>query len=361
MRLFLIFILCGASVSSAQPPVVASIDYYGLRKVSPERVAKTLGIEQGKPLPPSKGDLEERLEQVDGVVRSNIEAVCCSGDSVNVFVGIEERGAPNFAVRSYPTGEKALPQNILEIYAGLRGAIAQAARQGKASEDLRSGHALSAHPEARKLQEKLIEAVEPELETIRVVLRDSSDDEQRAIAAYVIGYAKTKRLVAPDLQYALQDPNEVVRANAMRSLLPITLLALSEPDLDIPVSATWMVEMLHSVSFQDRTKAVVSLLNLTDSRPEKLLELLKARGLDSLVEMARWHSLPHAIGPYMLLCRTAGLPDEEIEQSWAKGEREQVIAKILKDFREAEKNKPIAPPPLPADYIYKRHPTPVYK
>ena len=57
----------------------------------------------------------------------------------------------------------------------------------------------------------------------RNVLRNSADDEHRAIAAALIGYAPKKGLVIDDLQYAMQDIDEAVRANAMRSLAAIAV------------------------------------------------------------------------------------------------------------------------------------------
>jgi hypothetical protein len=56
------------------------------------------------------------------------------------------------------------------------------------------------------------------------------------------------------------------------------------------------------------------------------LRQLRERTLPSLIEMARWKHLPHALPAYILLGRTAGIPEKELQDSWAKGERERVIA-----------------------------------
>ena len=153
------------------------------------------------------------------------------------------------------------------------------------------------------------------------------------MAAYIIGYAPKKREVTDDLQYALQDPEDVVRSNALRALGAIAVLAMRDPDLGIRISPTWFVEMLHSVSLSDRNKAVLALLNLTDDRSEKVLGLIRERALDPLVEMARWRSLRHAVGPYTLVGRLAGLTDARIQETWEKGEREAVIGKVLLSSR----------------------------
>jgi len=119
----------------------------------------------------------------------------------------------------------------------------------------------------------------------------------------------------------------------MRALGAIAVLAERDPDLGIRISPTWFVEMLNSIVWTDRNKAVMALLNLTESRPERILTLIRQRAMPSLAEMARWKSLSHAIGPYMLLSRAAGLPDQEIQDSWKNGQRETVIAKALKVSR----------------------------
>src|SRR5262249_51524567 len=148
--------------------------------------------------------------------------------------------------------------------------------------------------------------------------------------AYIIGYAPKKRDVVNDLQLAIQDPDDSVRANAMHALEAISVLAALKPDMELRVAPTWLVEMLNSISWTDRTKAVKALVDLTDSRPEPVLALLRERALPPLAEMARWNSLTHALGPFMLLGRAAGMTDQQIEQSWTKGDREAVIARALK-------------------------------
>jgi hypothetical protein len=309
------------------------LDYYGLHKITPARIQRVLSTKEGDPFPNSKGDVEERLELIPGVVRSHLAAVCCDDGKAVLFVGIEEKGAAHFEFRSSPTGEVRLTSDIVEAYKEFLTALEAAARSGNAAEDLRSGHSLMADPEARALQERFAAIAERQLPLLRDVLRNSSDDEHRAIAAYVIGYAPKKREVAADLQQAVQDPDDAVRNNAMRALGAIAVLATRDPELEIQISPTWFVEMLNSIVWSDRNKAVMALVNLTDNRPEKILSLIRERALPSLAEMARWKSLTHAIGPYTLLGRAAGLSEQQIQDTWTNGEREAVIAKALKSPR----------------------------
>jgi HEAT repeats len=324
-------LLCAQSAVSV--PRIGVLDYYGLHKITPARIQRVLATKEGDPFPNSKGDVEERIEQIPGVVRSHLEAVCCDDGKAVLFVGIEERGAPHFEFRTRPVGEIRLPEDIVETYRQFLAAVEAAARNGNAAEDLRSGHSLMADPDARLLQERFAAIAGQQLPLLRDVLRNSSDEEHRAIAAYIIGYAPTKRLVVDDLQQAVQDPDDAVRNNAIRALGAIEILAARDAELGIQVSPTWFVEMLNSIIWTDRNKAVTALLNLTESRPERILALIRERALPSLAEMARWKSLSHAIGPYMLLGRVAGLSEQQIKDTWTNGQREATIAKALKTAR----------------------------
>jgi hypothetical protein len=88
-----------AGSATAQPPRIGAIDFYGLRKVGEAKVRETLGVKEGDPLPPSKGDVEDRLADLQGVVESHLEAVCCEAGDAILYVGIEEKGSPHFELR----------------------------------------------------------------------------------------------------------------------------------------------------------------------------------------------------------------------------------------------------------------------
>jgi len=332
---FLFFL--AATALSAQTtittPRVGVLDYYGLHKVTPERIQRVLATREGDPFPQSKGEVEERLDKIPGVVRSHLEAVCCDGGKTVLFVGIEEKGASHFPFRSAPIGTVELPADVIGAYHEFLETAEGAARAGSTGEDMSNGHSLMDDQASRRIQVRFVVIAERDLLLLRNVLRNSADPEHRAAAAYIIGYASKKRDVVDDLQQAIQDPDDSVRNNAMRALYAISVLASLKPELGLQVAPTWFVEMLNSIVWSDRTKAVTTLVNLTDSRPEKVLTLIRERALPSLVEMARWKSLTHAMAPFMLLGRVAGMTDQQIADSWTKGERDAVIAKALKSGR----------------------------
>lgn len=324
----LLFALLFVCLLPAQAPRIGNVEFYGLRRLSVERLNKILQLQPGDPLPRSKGDVEERLESIPGVVQARLEAVCCDGGKAILFVGIAERSAPHFAFRSEPAGAAALPAEIVTAYARFMEAVQSAVRRGNTAEDLTHGHGLMADTEARAWQNRFAGFAKDRLPLLRDVLRTGSDAEQRAIAAAVIGYASEKKAVIDDLQYAMQDPDEAVRANAMRALNAIAVLAIRQPELGVRVASTWFVEMLNSIVLSDRIRAATALVTLTDKNGAATLQQVRERARDAVLEMARWHALDYALPSFMLAGRMAGLTDKEIEDAWTKGNREAVLAKV---------------------------------
>jgi hypothetical protein len=318
-----------ASLAAGQVPRIGIIDFFGLHRVSEAKLRQTLQAREGDPLPPSKGDVEERIDDLSGVVDSHLEAVCCDAGKMILYVGIEEKGAPHFDLREPPDGEARLPEEITSTYREFLQAWQGAIRLGEDRDDLTHGHALSANVQTRAIQERFIPLAKNHLIELREVLRTSGDEEQRATAAYVIGYAEKKLDVVDDLQYALKDADAGVRANATRSLVAMAVLARLVSNSALKVSPTWFIEMLNSLSWSDRSKALMALQILTDTRDQSVLDQLRDRSLGSLVEMARWKTLAHALPAYVLVGRIAGLSDQQIQDAWASGNRESVITQAM--------------------------------
>jgi len=306
------------------------LDFYGLRKVSESQIRKTLGVREGNRLPASKGDAEARLDQIPGVVESHLEAVCCDNGQTVLYVGIEERGAPHFDLREPPDGEAELPQEIVSAYDRFLEAVQAASRRGSTGEDLTHGHPLMADGAARAVQEMFPALADAHLVRIREVLRSSSDEALRAMAAYVLVYATRKSEIVNDLQFALKDADAGVRNNAARSLLALSVLAKLDPSSEIRISPTWFIEMLNSLSWSDRNRALKALQTLTDSRDPLVLDQLRTRALDALIDMAQWKTLSHALPAFILLGRVAGMPEPEIQAAWTRGDRDAVIAAAKK-------------------------------
>ena len=320
--------LISLSFAAAEGPRIGVIDFYGLNKVPEAKLRQALGVRDGDPLPPSKGDVEERLNDIPGVVESHLEGVCCDAGKIILYVGIEEKGAQHFDLREPPDGDARLPEEITNAYREFVQASASAARLGEVRDDLTHGHELSENPETRSVQERFIPLAKDHLKELRDVLRNASDEEQRATAAYVIEYFPRKSDIVDDLQYALKDADAGVRSNATRGLVALAVLARLDPESGPKVSPTWFIEMLNSLSWSDRHQALMALQILTDNRDPSVLDQLRDRALASLIEMARWKTLAHALPAYVLVGRIAGVPEKEIEDSWSRGDREAVISQV---------------------------------
>lgn len=276
------FLLLACSLSAQ--PRIGIIDYYGERKIGAEKIAKALGVKEGDALPPSKLDLEEKLQEVSGVLRSHIEATCCENGQAIIYAGIEERGAPHFEMRDIQVGKDLPVPSINDI------------------------------------------------EALRLTIHEADDASMRADAVAMLGQKPISQAIIDDLQYAAQDQDATVRRAAVTGLVRMAQLAPTA-DLDIKpiVSPTWLIEMLNSVIWTDRVTAVDALLTITEKPDPIILEKIQERSFNALVQMARWKHLPHALPPYLLLCRVAGIPKQEAEAAWSAGDREKLIARIVKE------------------------------
>jgi hypothetical protein len=315
-------------VAHVQGPRIGLIEFFGLSKTSEVRVRQALGVREGDFLPRSKGDAEERIDAVAGIVESHLEAVCCEGANMILYIGVEEKGAKHFDLRATPDGDVTLPDDITKLYHRFLDASEKAARF-TAAEDLTTGRALSGDKDVRDLQEQFIPVADRYLPDLRRVLHDASDEEQRAMAAYVIAYATDQKNIVDDLQYAVKDSDAGVRANATRGLKALAVFAHLNANSGVSVEPTWFIEMLNSLSFADRMQAMAMLQILTDNRGESAIGQLRDRAINSLVEMARWKSLKNALPAFVLVGRLTPLTDAEVQDAWTRGDRESVIAQAL--------------------------------
>lgn len=336
MRKILALVVCTAALGGQSlAPVVGDINFYGLHKISAQHILSTLKLRSGERLPASKADLQERLENLSGVVLGRIEAVCCDGPRVTLFIGVEERGAPHSAFRSDPSGNALLPDDLVLAYNQYLGAVAGAAARGSTGEDLSEGHSLMDDPSAWAFQQRFLAWVPQNLALLHDVLHDGSIASQRAIAASLIGYSPNKPQAIEDLEFALTDPDPAVRANALRSLTAIAVLAAKQPALKLQIAPVWLIELLNSVELTDRVETVKALLALTEGTPgpnarpeaQAALDLVRERALGAVLDMARWKTPSYALPPFVLAGRLAGMNYVDTLQAWAGNDRESVLTR----------------------------------
>lgn len=317
-------------------PKVDVLDFYGLHRLTPQLVTQALGTRQGGPLPASKGDAEERINDLKRVVASDLEAVQVEGIGTVLYVGLQEQDAPSYTLRERPGGADRLPSDILITYSAFLDAKHNTEERGApVTEDLSRGYPISSDPETRRLQGDFLEYARDNVELLRAVLAKSGDDLHREAAAYIIAYAPRKADVVNDLGYALRDGSAGVRTNAAKSLTAFSTLALRDPEAQIRIPARWFIDMLISVSWTDRTDAMRTLLVMTGQRFDSLQQQLRESGLAPLAEMARWKVAEHARPAFILLARAAAIPEKEIDQmlqdSWTQDhkQREAAVDSVL--------------------------------
>ncbi len=325
--------LLAGELLAGQAPRISVIDFYGLERLSETAARKALAVKEGDPLPPSKAAAEERLEQLEAVVLAHLEAVCCEGDGAILFVGIQEKGAPSFSPRTGPASSAVLAEEVVKAHAGFLELYGKGAGPGETRQSLAPGYTLSSDPRLRAAEERIAEVAGQQFVHLRHVLRESSEPEHRAVAAFMIGYAPDRQAAAEALQYALQDPEPAVRHSALRALKSIAVFAAGNPAAGIRISPTWPVELLKSVVWGDRTRAADLLVTLTESRDERTLNQIRESALAPVADMARWKSLTYALPAYILFGRMAGLAEDAIQETWSKGEREKVMAEHVPRLR----------------------------
>lgn len=328
------FAVAAVPESNDLTPRIGAIEVFGERAIPEKKIREVLGLSEGAPLPASRGNVEDRLSAIRGIVAARLEAVCCDRGKTILYVGILERNTPHIELHAEPTGDQILPDEIQSLYRDFLELTKEAARHGSTAEDLTNGYSLMAFPDARGCQKQLQEQVEKHADEVHDVLYKAADEDQRAAAAYLLQYTtrdspRAVRQMVDDLQYALQDQADVVRSNAMRALKAVAVGAKLHPDQGIAIAPTWYVELLNSDVWSDRRGASLALVDLTDTRDPGTLAQIRDRALYSVAEMARWRDLEHALPAFILAGRLAGLTEEQIQAAWVSGDRETVVKKAL--------------------------------
>ena len=316
--------------ANGQMPPIGIIDFYGLRNISEPQARQALQIKEGDPVSASREEAQHRLEALPNVQQAQLAYVCCDAGKAILYVGISEKGAPTLHFRPAPRGTARLPDIMIRAGEALADAVTRSVVKGDVGEDDSQGHALYYNTEARALQERFIPFAAQNLKLLRAVLRESADQQHRALAAEIIAYAPDKRAVVKDLVYGMSDPDDDVRNNAMRALGVIAKFAQNAPKQSIRITTAPFVNMLNSIEWTDRNKSSSALMQLTEKRDAALMTSLRQHALQSLVEMARWKSQGHAYSSFFILGRVGNLSEEEIKRAWDNNNREALIQTVLR-------------------------------
>lgn len=343
MRRSLFFLLAWPLLAASDDitPRVGDVEIYGTRKVSVQKIRKALSASPGDFLP-SREDAEDRIDKIPGVLASRIEATCCAGRNLILYVGIEERDEPHFEFHGASNSSVELPSALLDKYQSFLDAVSGNLHGKNADEDLTNGYSLMADPDSREIQLSFVPLVGENLPVIDRVLRESSNPEHRSAAAYLLQYGPRGPhqwpIIVNSLMYGLQDQDDTVRENSVRALRAVAVGAKLHPEQQIRIQPTWFIEMLNSVVWSDRRNASLALVNLTENRNLETLSLLRERALPSVIEMARWHRLQHALPAFILAGRLAGLSEQQIKDAWVSGDREPVLEQALHPNRKSHRD-----------------------
>jgi hypothetical protein len=314
------------SPAGAQLPRVGIIDLYGLHKTTPQQVRDALGIAVGDSLTAiTLLQVPAKLAALPGVASASIDPVCCEDGKTMLYVGVAEDSVPGLELHAPPNGAARLTEDVMAAGTALAEAQRRAIMRGFVKEDVSQGHSLMADSAARMIQLQLVGLAARHLDTLRKVLRTSSDADHRAFAAEVLAYNANKQAIVGDLVYAMRDPDRDVRNSATRALWVIATYSQQHPELKINVPYEPFIDLLNSLAWTDRNKSSLALMQLTESRNPALLAALKARAFDSLVDIAQWTNPGHSMAGAVMLGRIAGIPDSEIYAMFERGERDKII------------------------------------
>lgn len=337
LLLIMVLVCSRSSVFAQDTATIGLVEVYGARTISQSRVRKALGVEAGHQIEIDSNTivtLRKRLTDIPGVKRSDIGLVCCWGNDGQwlLFAGVSEQSKDPFYYNPKPTGPERLPKEIMEDAQKFDSVSFEAVKQNDAGEDDSKGYALMDNAPSRHFQEKFIVYANSGnlAPVLKKVLHSSSSDDDRAVAAQVIAYSDNKKDIMADLIQAVHDPNGEVRNNSTRALGILATYANANPGLGLKVPGSTFVQMLNSLVWTDRNKALFVLMPLTQHRDPALLSHLKKEALPSLTEMARWKDPGHTYPAYIILGRIAGFPEEKIGEAFSSPSKDEWLEKIIR-------------------------------
>ena len=343
----LITILLAARASGQGPSKrIGEIEFFGYAGIDLNKVRSSLPFREGDEFKIETAEEKvsqafEAAKQVTGYRPTDISPTCCD-DQKNwiIYVGLAGK---TMSYNARPKGTARLPNGISQLYERFMNSTMQEVQKGAAAEDRSKGYALSEDPSLRAMQlEMRTYAVEHEV-LLREVLATSADDQQRIVAAEVLGYAHQSKPQIKALAHANRDRNSAVRNNATRALM---VLAESNAKLAMEIPTEGFVELLLSGTWTDLNKASVLLAAITRNRKAELLIQLRMKDvLERLIEMARWRT-GHAQAAQYVLGRIAGIDEERLEELVTTRKVELIINRL-------QSNKESGAQP----YRFQRHPS----
>jgi hypothetical protein len=326
---------CGVAAAQGEmpPAKVEGVYFYGLGGRDGETLKAALPFRVGERfsdpigLIETRPRVEETVKRVTGLTAADVSYVSPGGETWFVYVGVAGGSVKPFRYNEPPKGTARLAEDAIALIKAADEAFLNAMRRGNVREDDSQGYALSVDDqELRAKQMAMREWAVRNEAAIVSVLRSSGDVKHRQAASQLLGYAKQSPRQIAELVRASRDEDETVRNNATRALL---VIANSNETAAATIPADGFVEMLNSGEWTDRNKAAGLLLQLTKTRPPRLLAAIRSSSLESLIEMATWAN-DHAQAARTLLGRIAGIWESELEAMVADDRRAAAIVDAAK-------------------------------
>ena len=328
-----LLMLAACALAQGSAKQLATIEFFGHKGLDTAAIRQALPVHEGDPFPGKRGDREwSRLVEASvtksiGMPPTDVRFVCCTQEgNFTLYIGLPGATFSPVAFKPVPTGKTSLPKKLVQLYERAGKAGYEAIMSGKSAEDRIQGYSLFVEPKARASQLVFRDEVLRNEESVFQVLANSSNHEQRAIAAEALGYARhTDRQLNAMVQASL-DPDDGVRNNATRAL-GVLVTAFPEAGLKIPLEP--YVALMSSGSWADHNKASFLLERLTAARSPELLEKIRnSPARDSLIEMAQWRNAGHAYFAILALGRIGGMEEQVLEQPLTPQQLERIIRSV---------------------------------
>jgi len=324
----ILLMLAHATSGQDKQKLIGEIEFFGYSGIDLDKVRTALPFHDKENFVGEEyaGELEQAgnaIKNVTGRYPTGINNVCCDkrGDEV-IFIGLSGKAFPH---NPQPSGTIRLPQRILDMYERFLSALNEGLQKGSFPEDDSKGYSLAAYPPMRAVQLEMRAYAVEHGALLRSVLKTSSEDQQRIVAAQLLGYARQSGSQLSALVKATQDSNGTVRNNATRALL---VLASSSPKIASRIPVKGFIELLLSGTWTDLNKSSGLLDIMTAKRRDaKVLAQLQRKDiLERLIDMARWRS--HGQSAANLLGRVAGINEQQLKQLVAEGKVEEIIKEL---------------------------------
>lgn len=310
------------------PFQIGAINYFGYGGLPLEKIRSKLPMHTGDTLTYatfSKKPINDAVSAEIGKQPTDVNVTCCDASQhLLIFIGLPGSTSRPVPTAPPPSGDTRLDLKGLRLYEQEQAFLGQAVARGTAGEDDSQGYMVSKDPSLKAVNLAMRSyAIGRELD-LRHVLQTASDPKQRRAATALLGYVQRSATQAEALSWAMDDPDEDVRNNAVRALAVLSAVTGKEP---LQISVQPLINLLYSGIWTDRNKASFLLLRMTEARNQQVLRSLRKEAMGPLVEGASWTGDPGHSTPFLVtLGRIGAIPDDKLDEMLKSDDKKAIIA-----------------------------------